>query len=197
MSPLSQAGLLLINSIGSLVLLVIVLRFLLQLVRADFYNPMSQMIVKFTNPLLIPLRRIIPGFGGLDVASLVLALAAQYLLIVLILMIAGFGMNLPFVAMICWAAVGLGSLLLNIYFWGLLIVIIASWIAPNSYNPALILINQIIDPVMRPIRNKMPDLGGLDLSPMVLMLGIKVIEILVLYPLTTVLGIPSGILLGL
>jgi YggT family protein len=197
MSPLSQAGLLLINSIGSLVLLVIVLRFLLQLVRADFYNPMSQMIVKFTNPLLIPLRRIIPGFGGLDVASLVLALAAQYLLIVLILMIAGFGMNLPFVAMIGWAAVGLGSLLLNIYFWGLLIVIIASWIAPNSYNPALILINQIIDPVMRPIRNKMPDLGGLDLSPMVLMLGIKVIEILVLYPLTTVLGIPSGILLGL
>lgn len=197
MSPLSQAGLLLINSIGSLVLLVIVLRFLLQLVRADFYNPMSQMIVKFTNPLLIPLRRIIPGFGGLDVASLVLALAAQYLLIVLVLMIAGFGMNLPFVAMIGWAAVGLGSLLLNIYFWGLLIVIIASWIAPNSYNPALILINQIIDPVMRPIRTKMPDLGGLDLSPMVLMLGIKVIEILVLYPLTTVLGIPSGILLGL
>lgn len=197
MSPLSQAGLLLINSIGSLVLLVIVLRFLLQLVRADFYNPMSQMIVKFTNPLLIPLRRIIPGFGGLDVASLVLALAAQYLLIVLVLMIAGFGINLPFVAMIGWAAVGLGSLLLNIYFWGLLIVIIASWIAPNSYNPALILINQIIDPVMRPIRNKMPDLGGLDLSPMVLMLGIKVIEILVLYPLTTVLGIPSGILLGL
>ncbi len=197
MSPLSQAGLLLINSIGSLVLLVIVLRFLLQLVRADFYNPMSQMIVKFTNPLLIPLRRIIPGFGGLDVASLVLALAAQYLLIVLVLMIAGFGVNLPFVAMIGWAAVGLGSLLLNIYFWGLLIVIIASWIAPNSYNPALILINQIIDPVMRPIRTRMPDLGGLDLSPMVLMLGIKVIEILVLYPLTTVLGIPSGILLGL
>ncbi|MGB0503888.1 MAG: YggT family protein, partial [Thalassolituus sp.] len=191
------AGLLLINSIGSLVLLVIVLRFLLQLVRADFYNPMSQMIVKFTNPLLIPLRRIIPGFGGLDVASLVLALAAQYLLIVLVLMIAGFGVNLPFVAMIGWAAVGLGSLLLNIYFWGLLIVIIASWIAPNSYNPALILINQIIDPVMRPIRTRMPDLGGLDLSPMVLMLGIKVIEILVLYPLTTVLGIPSGILLGL
>ena len=197
MSPLSQAGLLLINSIGSLVLLVIVLRFLLQLVRADFYNPLSQMIVKFTNPMLIPLRRIIPGFGGLDVASLVLALAAQYLLIFLVLMVKGFGMNLPFVAMIGWAAVGLGSLLLNIYFWGLLIVIIASWIAPNSYNPALILINQIIDPVMRPIRTRMPDLGGLDLSPMVLMLGIKVIEILVLYPLTTVLGIPSGILLGL
>ena len=126
-----------------------------------------------------------------------LALAALYLLIVLVLMIAGFGVNLPFVAMIGWAAVGLGSLLLNIYFWGLLIVIIASWIAPNSYNPALILINQIIDPVMRPIRTRMPDLGGLDLSPMVLMLGIKVIEILVLYPLTTVLGIPSGILLGL
>jgi len=68
MSPMSQVGLLLLNSIGSLILLIIVLRFLLQLVRADFYNPLSQMIVKFTNPMLIPLRRVIPGFGGLDVA---------------------------------------------------------------------------------------------------------------------------------
>ena len=63
-SPLTQAGLLLVNAIGSLVLLIVMLRFLLQLVRADFYNPLSQMIVKFTNPLLIPLRRVIPGFGG-------------------------------------------------------------------------------------------------------------------------------------
>ena len=59
------------------------LRFLLQLVRADFYNPLSQMIVKFTNPLLIPLRRVIPGFGGLDMASLVLALAIQYIIMAL------------------------------------------------------------------------------------------------------------------
>ena len=85
-SPLTQAGLLLVNAIGSLVLLIVMLRFLLQLVRADFYNPLSQMIVKFTNPLLIPLRRVIPGFGGLDMASLVLALAIQYVIMALILM---------------------------------------------------------------------------------------------------------------
>lgn len=197
MSPLSQAGLLLINSIGSLVLLIIVLRFLLQLVRADFYNPLSQMIVKFTNPMLIPLRRIIPGFGGLDVASLVLALAAQYLLILLVLVIAGFGANLPFVAMIGWAFVGLLSLVFKIYFWGLLIVVIASWIAPNSYNPALILINQILEPVMRPIRKAMPDMGGLDLSPLVLMLGIQLLEVLILYPLKSALSVPTGVILGL
>ena len=79
-SAFSDVGLLLVNAIGSLVLLVILLRFLLQLVRADFYNPISQFIVKFTNPLLIPLRRIIPGFGGLDIASLLLAYLAQVII---------------------------------------------------------------------------------------------------------------------
>lgn len=197
MSPLSQAGLLLINSIGNLVLLVIVLRFLLQLVRADFYNPLSQMIVKFSNPLLLPLRRVIPGFGGLDVASLVLAVAAQYVLIMLVLMVAGYGVNLPYIPMIGWAFVGLISLGFKIYFWGLLIVVIASWIAPNSYNPALILINQILEPVMRPIRKIMPDMGGLDLSPLIMILGIQLLEVLILYPLQSVLGLPSGVILGL
>ena len=80
MSTLSQVGMLLANTIGSMVLLIVVLRFLLQLVRADFYNPLSQFIVRFTNPALIPLRKVIPGFGGLDVASIVLALITQYLL---------------------------------------------------------------------------------------------------------------------
>ncbi len=197
MSPMSQVGLLLINSIGSLILLIIFLRFLLQLVRADFYNPLSQMIVKFTNPMLIPLRRIIPGFGGLDVASLVLAFAAQYLLIMLILVVAGYGLNLPWVMMLGWSAVGLLKLVLNIYFWGMLIMVIASWVAPNSYNPALILINQLLEPVVAPVRRIMPDMGGLDLSPLIVLLGIQVLEILLLSPMAMALQVPSGLILGI
>jgi len=196
-SPLTQAGLLLVNAIGSLVLLIVMLRFLLQLVRADFYNPLSQMIVKFTNPLLIPLRRVIPGFGGLDMASLVLALAIQYVIMALILMLAGYGTGMPFVAMIGWAAVGIIKLLISIYFWGMLIMVIASWVAPGSYNPALILINQLLEPVIRPVRKIMPDMGGLDLSPLVVILGIQLAEILILYPLTQVLQVPSGLIMGL
>tara|TARA_B100001250_G_scaffold411750_2_gene441132 strand:+ start:1318 stop:1944 length:627 start_codon:yes stop_codon:yes gene_type:complete len=197
MSPMSQVGLLLLNSIGSLILLIIVLRFLLQLVRADFYNPLSQMIVKFTNPMLIPLRRVIPGFGGLDVASLVLAFAAQYLLITLVAMLAFKTANLPWLLMLGWSAVGLLKLMLNIYFWGMIIMVIASWVAPNSYNPALILINQLLEPVTAPIRRIMPDMGGLDLSPLIVLLGIQVVEILLLTPMAQALQVPRGLILGI
>ncbi len=196
MSPFSQAGLLLVNTIGSLILLIFLLRFLLQLVRADFYNPISQFVVRFSNPLLVPLRRMIPGFGGLDIASLVLAYGTQLLLMAAILVVAG-QTELPWMNLVFWALIGVLSLLVNIYFWGLLIMVIASWLAPNSYNPALILINQILDPVMRPIRRMMPDLGGLDLSPIVLMLAIQMVEILLIYPAAHATMMPQALAIAL
>jgi len=195
MSPLSQVGMLLVNTIGSMVLLIVMLRFLLQLVRADFYNPISQFIVKVTNPLLIPLRRVIPGLGGLDVASLVLAYAVQVVVMAITLLVAGYG--LPWANILIWALIGLPALILNVYFWGLIITVIASWIAPNSYNPALILINQILEPVVRPIRAKMPDMGGLDLSPIVVFLLIQVVEIMVIRQLAVVTQMPRGLVFGL
>lgn len=195
MSPLSQVGMLLVNTLGSLVLLIVMLRFLLQLVRADFYNPISQFIVKFTNPILIPLRRMIPGFGGIDVASLVLAYAVQVAFMVATMLVAGYG--LPWANILIWALIGIPALLLNIYFWGLIITVIASWIAPNSYNPVLILINQILEPVIRPIRSRMPDMGGLDLSPIVVFLLIQVLEILVIRQLAAMAQVPRGLIIGL
>lgn len=195
MSPLSQVGLLLINTAGSLILFVVMLRFLLQLVRADFYNPISQFVVKFTNPVLIPLRRVIPGFGGLDVSSLALAYTVQLLTMAAIILVAGYAV--PWPNLFVWALVGVLSLLLNIYFWGLIVIVIASWIAPNSYNPALILVNQILEPVIRPIRARMPDLGGLDLSPIVVFLLIQILEIMVLRPLAVMTGVPGGLIFGL
>jgi len=89
------------------------------------------------------------------------------------------------------------ALVLNIYFWGLVVTVVASWIAPGSYNPALILINQILEPVVRPIRKMMPDMGGLDLSPILVFLAIKVVEIMVLGPLVQMLQIPRGLIIGL
>ncbi|ASP38144.1 YggT family protein [Bacterioplanes sanyensis] len=191
MSPLMQVGLLLVNTIGSLFALVVLMRFLLQLVRADFYNPISQFVVKVTNPLLLPLRRVVPGFAGLDVASLLLAWLVQCLYIGAIGVMLGLG--LPWANILVWGTIGLVSLLFNIYFWGLLIVVIASWIAPNSYNPALILINQLLEPVMAPIRAKMPDMGGLDLSPLIFILALKVAEILLLTPLYQLGQVPMAL----
>ena len=194
MTPLTQVGMLVINTLVGLYLLLVVLRFLLQLVRADFYNPISQFIVKATNPPLIPLRKIIPGLGGIDIASLVLALLVQAIAIVLILLLNGIQ---PPVQAVLWAAIGILSLLLKIYFWGLLITVIASWVAPNSYNPVLILINQILEPAIKPVRKLMPDMGGIDISPIIAFLLIKVLEILVVQGLAQASGMPPGLVLGI
>ncbi len=191
MSPVSQVGLLLVNTLGSLLLLIIVLRFLLQLVRADFYNPLSQFIVKATNPVLLPLRQLVPNIAGIDTAAIVLAVIVQYIFMCGLLVLAGNGAALPWLNIVAWAAIAVVALVLNIYFWGLIITVIASWIAPNSYNPALILINQLLEPVVRPIRKAMPDMGGLDLSPIVIFLLIQMIEILFIRPMAAAAGMPK------
>jgi len=188
MTPVEQVGMLVVNTFISLYLLVVILRFLLQVVRADFYNPISQFIVKATNPLLVPMRKVIPGFGGIDVASLVLAILVQALGISLIMMING---ALPVPQVLLWSVINIIAFVLNIYFFGLLISIFASWVAPGSYNPALILINQILEPVIRPIREKMPDMGGLDLSPIVVFLLIQVLEIMVVHQLAVMTKMPK------
>lgn len=194
MTPVEQVGMLVVNTFVGLYLLVVILRFLLQLVRADFYNPISQFIVKATNPLLVPLRKVIPGFGGIDLASLVLALLVQTLGIALILMINNI---MPVPQILLWAVVGVLNLILKIYFWGLLISVIASWIAPGSYNPALILIGQILEPVTRPVRKILPDMGGIDISPIILFLLIQVVEILVVRGLAQMVSMPSGVVMGI
>ena len=132
----------------TLYMLAMVLRFLLQLVRADFYNPISQFLVKVTNPLVIPLRKVIPGLGGLDLASLLLALLLQMLCIVVLMALYGLGLPNP-VLLLLWSALGLVGLLVNIYFFALLATIILSWLAPGSGNPAVYLLYQITEPVDR------------------------------------------------
>ena len=92
MGPIADSFTLLINVFLNLVLLLVLLRFLLQLVRADFYNPVSQAVARLTNPLLVPLRRLIPGFGGFDVASLVLLLLAEMLGTVILGLVNGIGL---------------------------------------------------------------------------------------------------------
>ena len=109
----------LVQTFLSLYLVAMLLRFLLQLVRADFYNPISQFLVKVTNPLVIPLRRVIPGLGGLDLASLLLAVLLQLAGIILLLVINGLGLPGVFTLLV-WSVLGVLGLLVNIYFFALL-----------------------------------------------------------------------------
>lgn len=163
-----------INFVGSAYIGIVLLRFLCQLVRADYYNPISKTLVKLTNPLLIPLRKIIPGFGGIDWAALVLALLLQVALVFVVQLI--FGSLFLSIKILPFALIGLIGLALSFYFYGMLILVVASFIAPQTYNPAVSLLNQLIDPLLKPIRKILPPMGGLDFSPMILMFGIYLIR---------------------
>ncbi|MFK0571501.1 YggT family protein [Endozoicomonas sp.] len=171
MSALSSSLSFLIQTLGGLYIMAVLIRFLLQLVRADFYNPISQAIVKATSPLLKPLRKIIPGFGGIDIASLVLALILQIVLLYVLLLIGGYSIAaIPFPGVLISSLVKLGIEFLNIYMFSLIVIAISSWIAPNSGNPGLMLLHQITEPLSSRIRKVIPPIGGLDLSLMVLVI---------------------------
>ncbi|WBA81134.1 YggT family protein [Endozoicomonas sp. GU-1] len=171
MSALSSSLSFLIQTLGGLYIMAVLIRFLLQLVRADFYNPISQAIVKATSPLLNPIRKIIPGYGGVDMASLVLALILQIALLYVLLLIGGFSpATIPFPSVLISSLIKLGIEFLNIYMFSLIIIAIASWVAPNSYNPGLMLLFQITEPLTSRIRKVIPPLGGLDFSLMVLVI---------------------------
>jgi len=163
-----------INFVGSAYIGIVLLRFLCQLVRADYYNPISKTLVRFTNPLLIPLRKIIPGFGGIDWAALVLAFLLEVALIIVVQLV--FGKVFLDIIILPIALIALINLALNFYFYGMIILVIASFVAPHTYNPVVSLLGQLIDPILRPIRKILPPLGGLDFSPMVLMFGIYLIR---------------------
>lgn len=160
---LVNAGSYLISTVFGLYIIIIILRFLLQIVRADFYNPLSQFIVKATTPVLNPLRRIIPGLFGIDVASLLLAYFLQYIENILIFSIKGIAINPVF---LLWYSIGsILTLVLYIYFFAILVQVVISWISPGTYNPATALIHHITEPVMRPARKILPPFSGFDLSP--------------------------------
>lgn len=176
MGALQQILVLFIDAFFQLYLIVLMLRLLLQLVRADFYNPISQFVVKVTSPLLNPLRRVIPGIGGVDMACVLLIILTQVVAILLPFLIMHGGIPNLFAVFIV-SIIKCLSLLLNIYFFGILGVIIVSFIAQGNYHPAILLLHQLIDPVLKPFRDLIPPVGGLDFSPMVVLLVIKALEI--------------------
>lgn len=183
---LAQPAIFLVKVLFGLYATLVVLRFLLQLTRADFYNPLSQFIVKATKPLLNPLRRVIPGVSGIDVASLVLAWFVLTLEQLAILALAGAGFQLAGAALL--AIPELISLFINVFLFAILIQVIISWINPGGYNPAIGLIHGLTEPLLAPVRQRMPNMGGLDLSPMVVMLGLVVLEMLLIPPIKELIG---------
>lgn len=195
MNGVNMAAVYVVQTLGSLYLLIALMRFILQLVRADFYNPLSQFIVRATQPLLKPLRRVIPGFAGIDIASLILALAVQLILLAIIIKLMGAALP-PVLQLIVWSVVGVTALFLKVFFFALIISVILSWVAPQSHNPAVILINQLCEPLLAPIRRFLPSLGGLDLSPIFAFIALRVLDMLLITNLAIATGMPRGFTLA-
>lgn len=175
---LAHPMVLLLRMVFDLVIIFMLLRFFLQAARADFYNPVTQAIVRVTNPLLEPLRRFIPPVAGQDSAALVAAVAVALLFLLLAYSITG---GLPNVALLLLLApLHLLELVLDMLFWGVIIHAVLSWFPNAQGAPAARLLDQLITPLLRPIQRILPDLGGIDLSPIALLLLIQVLKIALL-----------------
>jgi len=175
MNPWAEILVLIIHTLASVYLMFVVLRFMLQLARADFYNQFSQAIVKVTNPLLLPLRRIIPGFWGIDLACVVLGLLLQLVVIEALLLIATGHLFNP-LRVVAWGALGMLKLTTYIMFISLIVIVITSFVAPFSTHPVLTLIRQLMEPILRPVQRIIPPMGGLDFSVLFVFLGVNVLQ---------------------
>lgn len=175
MNP-SGAVIYLISTLTDLYVAAILLRLLLQWVRADFYNPLSQFLVKITNPVLVPARRIIPSVGKLDTASVVVMLLLELaqLAIISVLNPSGFGLQF----LLLFAIKKLIFTLLMTYFVLIIARVVISWIANQSRHPLIPLIYQLTEPVLRPISRLIPALGGIDLSPLFALIALRFLLLL-------------------
>ena len=179
MEVLGSSGALIFNALLGIYLLAVVLRFLLQVAQADFYNPISQSVVKITDPAVRIFGTFIPGYRGIDFSSLVLALLVQAVSISgLIILYGGSIPSLGFV--ITWASVGVINFIIMIYYYAVIASIIMSFVMMFSGNmnphPFLRLIWQLTDPVMSPVRKVIPPMGGLDFSPIFIFIGIGLVR---------------------
>ena len=178
---ITTSAVFLIDTVFGLYILAIMLRLLFQWVRADFYNPFSQFLVKITNPVLRPARRIVPGLWGIDFASIVVLFLLQIAEVIIKNVTLGQMVSLPAVAM--GAVSSLGSMLLTIYTVSILLQVILSWIGPGSYHPLSALLYSLNEPVLRPARRLIPLIGGIDLSPMLALIAIQLFKILIIAPI--------------
>lgn len=172
-----NAILFIINTLLSLVVIVFLLRLILQWVRADFRNPISQAVVRLTNPLILPLRRILPPFGKVDTASVVALVIVAFIKVAIIRTLIG----LPSANPITWARDVLEEILVKAlwtYFYAIFLYALLSLIAPGGYSPVQSLLTSICEPVLRPFRRLIPSVAGLDLSP--LWAGIAIQALLIL-----------------
>ena len=172
-----SAILYILDSLLTLALCVVLARLLLQWARADFRNPLCQAVVRLTNPLILPLRRILPPIGKVDTASVIAVIIVATIKLGILSWVAGGLPNDP-VWWIRQVAVDIVSTALWIYFWAIFLYALLSMIAPGGYSPMQAVLASVCEPILRPFRRLIPAVAGLDLSPLWACLLIQALRIL-------------------
>lgn len=179
---LSEPLIFLVEILFGLYITIVMLRFLLQLYRADFYNPVSQAIVKLTNQPLRILRRIVPSIGRVDTSSIILMVILQYLSFALIMLIVG--AKLSPLALALFSIAELINHALNIFIFSIIILAMLSWIVPAYQQNFIIpLLEQLTRPIMRPVRHLIPPMGSIDISPIIALIALFFLKMLLIPPL--------------
>jgi YggT family protein len=178
----AQAAVYLIEIVFGLYILAVLLRFLLARVRADFYNPLSQFLVKITNPAIKPLRRLIPGYLGIDWPSIILLMFFQSLEILLI-SLATIGTIPAPPGLFVLTVANLLQTVIYVHLFIIIIQVVISWVNPGAYNPLTVIMYQLSEPILKPARRLIPPAGGFDWSPLVVLIIMNLMLILLVSPL--------------
>jgi len=165
-----------LNTLLTLVVVVFLLRVLIPLVRADFRNPVGEAVLKITNPLVLPLRRAIRPGRRVDVASIVALLIVQFAKAIVLLLVRGAALR-PDVVLVA-GLFGLVVLVIQFYFYAVLIYALMSWFGGASYSPVGVVLGRLVEPLLAPFRRIIPPIGGLDLSALFLMIALQAVLIL-------------------
>lgn len=172
---MTQAIYFIVKTLVQLYLLLLLLRFWLPVLRADFRNPIAQGILRITSPLVIPVRRFISPIGRLDTSTILVAYVLEFLLVLTLLALRG--LNVEALPIAITAILELAIQSLNLFFFVILIKVVLSWVAPQNYNPMTALLNTMAEPVLRPFRRIVPAIGGFDISPIFAIVLLKAAEI--------------------
>ena len=176
-SALTDIGMTIVQPLFSLAMLLIAVRFLAQLCGVSGYNPVSMTLRRVTNVIVLPLSRLLPSGNRFSPGALVALILIQVVFIALMFTLEGRLDAFNVLQALIWAAIGCASLLINIIFYSVIAMIVVSFLAPQSSNPAVEFIWELTEPVMAPLRRILPPMGGLDFSPIILFIALNVFRV--------------------
>jgi len=174
---MQSATVFIIRTLVDLYVITFLLRIIMQWIRADFRNPLTQFVLRVTSPLVVPLRRVVPAVGNLDTACMIVVLALE-LVATVVLVNLTCAAEAQFMPLVSLAILRTIFLTLRVYLFVILIYVILSWVNPGAFSPVASLLGSISAPVLRPLRRLIPPIGGLDLSPLFALIGIQAVTML-------------------